>query len=226
VVLETPTAQRLPNEPDNRLIINAPLVNNQIQAQLLGLIELKQSRLDKVIQFATDYSYVNIEAGTIISVTNSVYGWTNKLFRVLQISEQEAENTIVIEITAQEYSSDVYDDSDLFEYLRENEDGLIELDPLVDVSPVTASTDVVDSSGDSLLGLLGANALVAAIKALLEDQSTAPQGIYQKTMDTFESDTGTNLQTSTFQTTFQTTVSAATSTAQCHGCHGPGLQCL
>jgi len=84
------------------------------------------------------------------------------------------------------------------------------------VSPVTASTDVVDSSGDSLLGLLGANALVAAIKALLEDQSTAPQGIYQKTMDTFESDTGTNLQTSTFQTTFQTTVSAATSTAQCN----------
>ena len=56
VLLEIPANQRLPNEPDNRLIINASLVNNQIQAQLLGLIELKQSRLDKVIEFTTDFS--------------------------------------------------------------------------------------------------------------------------------------------------------------------------
>jgi len=190
VLLETPANQRLPNEPDNRLIINAPLVNNQIQAQLLGLIELKQSRLDKVIQFESDYSYLNVEAGTIISVTNSVYGWTNKLFRILQVSESQESDVIRVNITAQEYSADVYDDSDLYQYFRETSDGLIELDPLVDVSPVTASTAVVDENGDSLLGLLGANALLALIKKLMEDNDSSPQSIFSQVFNVFDQETG------------------------------------
>lgn len=146
VLLEIPTNQRLPNEPDNRLIINAPMVNNQIQAQLIGLIELKQSRLDEIIEFTTDFSYINIEAGTIISVTNAVYGWTDKLFRVLTMTEQQSGDTIAIQITAQEYDANIYSDADLYLYLRDAEDGLIELDPLVDVSPVTASSAVVNAS--------------------------------------------------------------------------------
>lgn len=154
VLLEIPAGQRLPNEPDNRLIINAPLVNNQIQAQLLGLIELKQARLDKVITFQSDFSYVGIEAGTIISVTNSVYGWTDKLFRVLQVSESEQDNTLLVNITAQEYDEDIYDDSDLFEYLRESQTGLIELNPLKDVSPITDNTEVVDGTNTTLPFLL------------------------------------------------------------------------
>ena len=213
VLLEIPAAQRLPNEPDNRLIINAPMVNNQIQAQLLGLIELKQSRLDKVINFVTDYSYVNIEAGTIISVTNSVYGWTNKLFRILQMSEQQGGDTIQISITAQEYSASIYDDSDLYEYLRLTEDGLIELDPLVDVSPVTPSTAVMDENGDSLLGVLGANALMAAIKQLLEDNATGPDGIYGKVLETYEGETGKDLTESTVAIEFTTTIDHTTTVA-------------
>ena len=154
VLLEIPANQRLPNEPDNRLIINAPMVNNQIQAQLIGLIELKQSRLDEVIEFVTDFSYINIEAGTIISVTNTVYGWTDKLFRVLTMTEQQSGDTIAIQITAQEYDANIYSDEDLFLYLRETEDGLIELDPLVDTSPVTNSTAVVDSDTGQINPLL------------------------------------------------------------------------
>jgi hypothetical protein len=195
VVLEIPAGERLPNEPDNRLTINAPLVNNQIQAQLLGLIELKQSRLDKVIQFQTDFSYINIEAGTIISVTNSVYGWTNKLFRVLQLAEQETNGTILIDITAQEYDSDIYDDGDLYLYLREKEDGLIELDPLTDVSAITPSSAVVDGDGNSLLGLLGANALIALIKGMMEDDDTGAGSIFDKVFDLLEQETGSDLRT-------------------------------
>jgi hypothetical protein len=163
VLLEIPADQRLPNEPDNRLVINAPLVNNQIQAQLIGLIELKQSRLDQVIEFVTDFSYINIPAGTIISVTNSVYGWTNQLFRVLTMTEQQTEDTIQISITAQIYDADIYSDDDLYLYLRETEDGLIELDPLVDVSPVTNSTAVVDSDTGQISPLLFALPLLLSL---------------------------------------------------------------
>jgi hypothetical protein len=147
------------------LIVNAPLVNNQIQAQLLGLIELKQSRLDQVIEFVTDFSYVNIEAGSIITVTNSVYGWTNKLFRVLTMTEEQTEDAIAIQITAQAYDADIYSDADLYEYLRETEDGLIELDPLVDVSPVTSNTAVIDPDTGQINPLL---LVVPALLSLLD----------------------------------------------------------
>jgi len=210
VVLEIPAGERLPNEPDKNLTINAPLVNNQIQAQLLGLIELKQSRLDKVIQFRTDFSYINIEAGTIISVTNSVYGWTNKLFRVLQMTEQESEGAIVIEFTAQEYDSNIYDDGDLYEYLRDKEDGLIELDPLTDVSAITPSSAVTDSNGNSLLGLLGANALIALIKGMMEDGNTGVGSLWKKIFDIFQTTTGKDLITSATNQSTYLSVGAST----------------
>ena len=162
VLLEIPADQRLPNEPDNKLIINAPMVNNQIQAQLLGLIELKQSRLDQVIEFTTDFSYINIEAGTIITVTNPVYGWTDQLFRVLEVSETQ-DATINITITAQEYNADIYNEDDLFLYMRDTEDGLIELDPLVDVSPITGSTQVFDADTGELDPLLFALPLLLSL---------------------------------------------------------------
>jgi hypothetical protein len=193
VLLTIPDNQRYPNEPTNRMIINAPMVNNQIQAQLLGLIELKQSRLDQIIKFSTDFSYINIDAGTVISVTNSVYGWTNRLFRVLELAERDDGKTILIDITAQEYSDSIYDDSDLFLYYREQQTGLIELDPLTDVSAISPSSAVVDGNGTSLLGLLGANALLALIKGLMEDGSTGAGSIFTKVFDLLEQETGSDL---------------------------------
>jgi hypothetical protein len=193
VVLEIPQDQRLPNEPDNRLIINAPMVNNQIQAELIGMIELKQSRLDKVIEFQTDFSYVNIEAGTIISVTNTVYGWTNKLFRVLQMSENEQDGTIVISITAQEYDANVYDDSDLFEYLREKEDGLIELDPLVDVSPVTDNTELLDSGGTNIPLALGLSLILSKLTELFGSNDGSNSLVDQLITNGIDSSQGSTL---------------------------------
>lgn len=169
VLLTIPQNQRLPNEPVNRMIINAAMVNNQIQAQLLGLIELKQSRLDKIIQFNTDFSYLNLDAGAVIEVTNSVYGWTNQKFRVLQTSEAEQDGALVVSITAQIYDDAIYDDSDLYLYYREKQTGLINLDPLVDVSPITPSTPLVDSNGNSISTLLALPALLSFLDTQVDD---------------------------------------------------------
>ena len=207
VLLEIPSNQRYPNEPDNKLTINAPMVNNQIQAELIGLIELKQSRLDLVIEFTTDYSYVNVQAGTIISVTNSVYGWTNKLFRVLQMTEGEFEDTITITFKAQEYDVDVYDDTDLFEYLRDSEDGLIELDPLVDVSAVTDSTAVVDPSTGQISPLLFALPLLLSLLDGLNDAQ--PNALFNGIFNAFENDTGKDLINAEVFFSFTSTLSGA-----------------
>lgn len=125
VRIEIPTIDRLPNEPDNILTMDLPVMNEPVQAQIVGLIELKQARLDKIITFQTDYSKINLQAGNIVDVTSDVYGWTNKLFRIIRMEETDVEGAIVIEITALEYSDAVYDLTDLYRYTRTNADGIL-----------------------------------------------------------------------------------------------------
>jgi hypothetical protein len=126
VNIEIPDADRNANEEDNSLNISYDIINEPVQAQLLGLIELKQSRIDLVINFETDFSNINIKAGDIIDVTNARFGFTAKLFRVISTSEiQDDDGAIRISITALEYDADVYSTADLYRYTRTDENGII-----------------------------------------------------------------------------------------------------
>lgn len=101
-------------EPANKLQMQASLVNNYIHAGRLGNIELLGSRRDLVISFQADYEALTVEAGDIVKVTNSTYGFTDKLFRVTRMRETEGEDgSLVSEVTAIEYSTATYVDSTL-----------------------------------------------------------------------------------------------------------------
>lgn len=135
VTMKIPNTDRYPNEPDNVLTITSELVNTQAQAQALAARQLKQSRVDKIISFTTDYSYVNLKAGDLINVSAKsyleynyfypnnyyvnieaagYYGLINKVFRIISITEQDGDDgTLTMKITALEYSSDVYSTSGL-----------------------------------------------------------------------------------------------------------------
>lgn len=121
-----PAGDRNANEPDNTLTINLDLVNDPVMAESLGIIELKQSRVDRVIKFTTDYTHLGVQAGDLIDVTNSVLGYTNKVFRVISMAEQDAEDGgLNITITALEYDADVYNLDDIFRFERSNQNGLV-----------------------------------------------------------------------------------------------------
>lgn len=166
IKIEIPDVDRLGNEPDNCLTINLPVINDPVQAQIIGLIELKQARLDKIIDFKTDYSKINLQAGDIIAVTNTVYGWNSKEFRIIRMEEVDQDGAIVIGITALEYSDAVYDLSDLYRYSRSNADGILtqgalgtpstpsvtnyaeDANPRVDISSTTPNnTDPLNQAG-------------------------------------------------------------------------------
>ena len=116
------------NEEDNPLEITYDIINEPVQAQMLGLIELKQSRIDKIIQFQTDFGYYNIKAGDIVDVTNARFGFTSKLFRVMSITEvQEDGGALLMSITALEYDVNVYSIADLYRFTRSDIDGIIPL---------------------------------------------------------------------------------------------------
>lgn len=126
VTIEIPAGDRNANEEDNALNLSYDIINEPIQAQLLGFIELKQSRIDLVINFETDFSYINIKAGDIIDVTNSRFGFNQKLFRVISTNEVQDDNgAIRIQITALEYDPNVYSTADLYRYTRTDENGII-----------------------------------------------------------------------------------------------------
>lgn len=125
VTIEIPGSDRNANEEDNALNLTYDIINEPVQAQLLGFIELKQSRIDLVIQFQSDYSKLNLKAGDIIDVTNSRFGFTNKLFRIQTINEVQGDGALGIEITALEYDPNVYSTADLYRYTRTDENGII-----------------------------------------------------------------------------------------------------
>jgi hypothetical protein len=124
VEIAIPPEDRNSNEPDNTLNISFDVINDPVMAEMLGLIELKQSRVDRVIKFTTDYSYIGLKAGDLIDVTNTVLGFTNKVFRIISLEEADDE-AISISITATEYDANVYDVSDLFRFERSNENGIV-----------------------------------------------------------------------------------------------------
>lgn len=126
VTISIPAGDRNANEEDNTLNLSYDIINEPIQAQMLGLIELKQSRVDLVINFEADFSYINLKAGDIISVTNYRLGFIEKLFRIISMNEiQDDDGALKIGITALEYKSDVYSLTDLYRYTRSDVNGII-----------------------------------------------------------------------------------------------------
>jgi hypothetical protein len=126
-VYEIPLNERNAGELTNTLNLNFDIVNDVIHAQMLALTELHQSRADKIIEFRTDYSKLALKAGDIIAVTNTALGYAAKKFRVVSISEEDADdNNIQLAVTALEYSDAVYDYSRLNRFVREPNNQLIQ----------------------------------------------------------------------------------------------------
>jgi hypothetical protein len=111
VNLETPAVLMYPNEPTNKYSITYDLVNDSVQAQYLANRLLEQAREDLIVSFSTTYYGIQVDAGQVISVTNSAYGWTDKLFRVMKVNEASLpDGSLGAKLELNEYNAQVYDD--------------------------------------------------------------------------------------------------------------------
>lgn len=117
--------ERNPNEPDNQLRMSLDLCNNSMQADILGQMELRQSRDDLVIDFTSNHYGIQTQAGDIINVYSDLYDWAPKLFRVMRVKEQETEEGgLVAQIQAMEYNGDVYTIEPIEEFTTEENIGI------------------------------------------------------------------------------------------------------
>jgi hypothetical protein len=151
------------NEPLNKLTLKNDLVNNYVQAKFIAIRRILQGREDLIITMQTDYSGIQVEAGDIIKVTNEVYGWTNKLFRVSNVvEEKDAEGNLFARLTAFEYNATIYDDDlDITDFIPADNTGLQDPNiisvPDIPIAAVNVSTTLnfIDVSGNvSNVGLV------------------------------------------------------------------------
>ena len=165
-------SERFANETDNTLNLDFDLLNDVIQVKRLAQIELNQSRIDKIIEFVTDFRAITLQAGDVIDVTNSVYDFVNKKFRILAVEEvEDDQGGILVSITALEYDDLVYSEENLTDPQR---------DKRISIVPAKTNTTVVQSKsedisnkvGDSLNTQSGINNLTKSV-----DYGTAEFGV-------------------------------------------------
>ena len=117
VNLQTPSGLLYPNEPVNKYSITYDLVNDSVQAQYLANRLLEQAREDLIVSFNTTYYGIQVDAGNVVSVTNSDYGWNAKLFRVMKVNEASLpDGSLGARLELSEYNSQVYDDASITQF--------------------------------------------------------------------------------------------------------------
>ena len=161
VEVSIPSGNRYVNEVDNVLQIQNELINDPATAAYIASVELKQSRLTKIVTFNTDFRSVGLTAGSLIAITNSIYGWTAKLFRVIKVEETD-EDVIGITITAQEYDPNIYSTSGLTVNGRSKKTGI----QLKEQNPEVQKSNDADI-GNQLKRLLIGNVAAGFANSLL-----------------------------------------------------------
>jgi hypothetical protein len=117
VNIETPIGLLYPNEPVNKYSVTYDMVNDSVQAHYLANRLLEQAREDLIVSFNTTYYGIQVEAGDVVSVTNSDYGWNAKLFRVMKVNEATlADGNLGARLELSEYNAAVYDNADITQF--------------------------------------------------------------------------------------------------------------
>ena len=115
--IETPSGLLYPNEPVNKYSITYDLVNDSVQANYLANRLLEQAREDLIVSFSTTYYGIQVDAGDVVSVTNSDYGWNAKLFRVMKVNEASLpDGQLGARMELSEYNAQIYDDQDITQF--------------------------------------------------------------------------------------------------------------
>ena len=117
VYLETPTGLLYANEPVNKYSCNFDLVNESVQATYIANRMLEQAREDLIVTINAAYPAIQVDAGDVVSLTNTAYGWNNKLFRAMKVSEVSLpDGNLGASLDLSEYNAAVYDNGSITQY--------------------------------------------------------------------------------------------------------------
>lgn len=114
-----------PNEPVNKISLSLPFVNNNVQAQYIANRILKSAREDLSVQADLNFVGIQLDAGDIVTVTNTNYGWTNKLFRLNRVNQTFTDDgAIIVKLAMSEFNPAVYDDVNITQFTPSDNTGI------------------------------------------------------------------------------------------------------
>lgn len=106
-----------PNEPVNKMSVALPLVNDNVRSQYIANRLLKSAREDLQLQAQINYVGIQLQAGDVVTVTNSNYQWVAKLFRINKVVETYTDDgSITAKLTLSEFNPTVYDDVSITQF--------------------------------------------------------------------------------------------------------------
>lgn len=106
-----------PNEPVNKISLSLPFVNNNVQAQYIANRVLKSAREDLIVQADTNFIGIQLDAGDIVTITNTNYGWTDKLFRLNKVNQTFTDDgAIIVKLSMSEFNPAVFDDLNITQF--------------------------------------------------------------------------------------------------------------
>lgn len=106
-----------PNEPVNKQSVQLNLVNNSVQAQYIANQMLEGAREDLQVQCEINYYGLQLQAGDIVTLTNTNYGFANKLFRIIKVTQKfndKGDITALLSLT--EYNPSVFDNKNVTQF--------------------------------------------------------------------------------------------------------------
>jgi len=125
VFLEVPAGLLYPNEPVNKYSTTFDLVNDSVQALYLANRILEQGREDLIVTIKTNYEGIQMNAGDVVSVTNTAYGWNEKLFRIVKVKEVALpDGQLGAGLELSEYNAQIYDDKDITQFTPAGNTGI------------------------------------------------------------------------------------------------------
>lgn len=144
------------NEPEIPYSLTLEFCNNNIQAERIANMELEQMRDDLVITFTASHWGLQCQAGDVIKVNNTIYGWVSpefpggKEFRVMRVREVESEDGLIgAEITALEYNAQVYDDKTITEFYPRENIGIPRTGSSNELTPPSVTITDIDNTNSS-----------------------------------------------------------------------------
>jgi len=136
-----------PNEPVNKQSVSLVLCNNNVQAQYLANRFLETAREDLQVQVEIDYTGLQLDAGDIVTVTNSNYGWVAKEFRIGKVTQKFADSgQVTAGLSLMEFNGQVYDDKNITQFQTSLPTGLGSPTTFGSITPPYISNELANAS--------------------------------------------------------------------------------
>jgi hypothetical protein len=114
-----------PNEPVNKQTVQLNLVNNSVQAQYIANSMLEAAREDLQVQCEINYYGLQLQAGDIVTLTNTNYGWDAKLFRITKVTQKFSDKgEITASLNLSEFTPAVFDDKNVTQFIPSPNTGI------------------------------------------------------------------------------------------------------